>query len=446
MELGNNRSCTTLLLALLYSSIAGGQMQKDTIRHSSLTLAEVWKMAESGSRSVRIKQLQLESSIEAVKDAKADRLPELNVGGLFAEYSNMPIYKNGVFHTPTQFKIIHTYYVVGADAYFNLYNGNKVNIEIDARMSESRIASEQRDLTLSEIKLHAAAYYLDMQRCLIFKELLLTDLAAQEKQLLHIKTLQDNGVVLKSDVLRAELKLSRQQLSLVELNNDLAIANQKLNILIGLPDEQKVIPEEFTGPDPTAIRPYTDFLEDAGSHAWLTRISAQETELRRLKLKSIKANVSPKLGLVGNYNYSYPQIIFFPYSGNPYGLGYVGIKASFPLSGLYLNSHKVKMAELEYQSQRIEHLRTEDVVRQQLNEAYLRYQEMLNRVEVTKTNVLQAMENRRIVNNTYFNQLSLITDLLDADTQLLQTRFDLAAAKIAAEFQYYRLLNITGKL
>jgi outer membrane protein len=56
--------------------------------------------------------------------------------------------------------------------------------------------------------------------------------------------LKANGVVLKSDVLRAELKLSKQKLSLVELNNDLAIANQKLNILIGLPDEQKITPTQ----------------------------------------------------------------------------------------------------------------------------------------------------------------------------------------------------------
>jgi len=85
-------------------------------------------------------------------------------------------------------------------------------------------------------------------------------------------------------------------------------------------------------------------------------------------------------------------------------------------------------------------------VRQQVNEAYLRYQEALNRVEVSKTNIIQATENRRIVSNTYFNQTSLITDLLDADTQLLQTRFDLAAAEIAAQLQYFQLQNITGNL
>jgi outer membrane protein len=123
-----------------------------------------------------------------------------------------------------------------------------------------------------------------------------------------------------------------------------------------------------------------------------------------------------------------------------------GIKASFAISSIYHNYHKTKVAKLEYESQEIEHAQTQDNVRQQVNEAYLRFNEALNRIEVSKTNVKQATENRRIVSNTYFNQTSLITDLLDADTQLLQTRFDLAAAQIAAQLKYFQLQNVTGNL
>jgi len=287
---------------------------------------------------------------------------------------------------------------------------------------------------------------LDMQRSIIFKDLLLKDIAAQEKQLVQIRTLKANGVVLKSDVLRAELKLSRQKLSLVQLNNDLTIANQKLNIIIGLPDEQRIEPTEGNMLDSTKVKSNEGYLADAGTNSYQVRISAQETELRKLHLQNVRANISPKVGLFATYNYSYPQIFLYPYSPYVYGIGLAGIKASFSISSLYHNYHKAKVARLEYESQEIEHSQTEDNVRQQVNEAYLRYQEALNRVEVSKTNIIQATENRRIVSNTYFNQTSLITDLLDADTQLLQTRFDLAAAEIAAQLQYFQLQNITGNL
>ncbi|MCT6706856.1 TolC family protein, partial [Staphylococcus aureus] len=78
--------------------------------------------------------------------------------------------------------------------------------------------------------------------------------------------------------------------------------------------------------------------------------------------------------------------------------------------------HKTKAAEIAYLRQEVEHEETSDRVRQQVKEAYLRYKEAVTRIEVAKQNISQATENLRIVNNTYFNQLSLLTDLLDADT------------------------------
>ncbi|GAA4311990.1 TolC family protein [Mucilaginibacter gynuensis] len=436
-----------LMPAVLAFSPAGAtRMPIDTPREMPLTLAQVWQKVETNSRAVQIKQLKIESSAEAIKDAKAERLPDLDISGEYARVSNMPVFENGLFHTPSQFPVLHNTYTVAAGAYFNIYNGNKVNLGIDASKTENRIAGEQKKQTVSETKLHAAAYYLDMERSLIFKQLLLQDIAAQEKQLAQIRTLQKNGVILKSDVLRAELKLSRQKLSLVQLDNDLAIANQKLNILIGLPDEQRIDPVEVLKTDSGQTATYQDYLADAGSNAYQIKISEQETELKKLQLRNIRANVAPKIGLFADYKYSYPQILFYPYSANLFGLGFAGVTASFDISSFYHNKHKAKEAKLEVESQEIEHAQTADVIRQQVNEAFLRYKEALNRVEVSKTNVKQATENRRIVNNTYFNQLSLITDLLDADNQLLQTKFDLAAAQIAAQLQYFQLQNVTGKL
>ena len=436
----------TVTLIQIVSFTVARPLQADSVQKIPLTLKQVWEKAAINSKAVQIKDLRIKSSAEGIKDAKAERLPEIDVDGEYARVTNMPVYENGLFHTPEQFPVLHTYYKAEGSAYLNLYNGGKTNLEIDARKSENKIAGEQSKLTISEIKLRAAAYYLDMQRSLEFKDLLLKDITAQEKQLTQIRTLQKNGVVLKSDVLRAELKLSKQKLSLVTLDNDLAIANQKLNILIGLPDEQRVDPVQPVNLDTTSTRSYADYLADAEGNAYQLKISEQETELRGLQLKNVEANVSPKVGLFAEYSYSYPQILFFPYSGNLYGLGFYGIKASFAISSFYHNSHKTKIAKLNYEGQEIEHAETQDNIRQQVNEAYLRFKEALNRVEVSKTSIKQATENRRIINNTYFNQTSLITDLLDADTQLLQTRFDLAAAQIAAQLQYYQLQNITGKL
>ena len=67
-------------------------------------------------------------------------------------------------------------------------------------------------------------------------------------------------------------------------------------------------------------------------------------------------------------------------------------------------------------------------------------------MRIAQQNIGQATENYRIVNSTYFNQLSLLTDLLDADNQLLQSRFDLVTAQVLAATQYYQLQKALGTL
>jgi len=213
-----------------------------------------------------------------------------------------------------------------------------------------------------------------------------------------------------------------------------------------LPDETIVDPADDPQADLPVLKPYPAYLSDAMQHSFSYKISEKETELRKLELKNVKANTSFKLGLFANYNYTYPQILLYPYSIALYGLGFYGVKASFDVSSLYHNTHKARAAELKFQQQEVEHSDTEDKIRQEVNEAFLRYRESLTRIEVAKENINQATENLRIVNNTYFNQLSLVTDLLDADTQLLQTRFDYAAARIAAQLQYYQLQKAIGNL
>jgi outer membrane protein TolC len=85
-------------------------------------------------------------------------------------------------------------------------------------------------------------------------------------------------------------------------------------------------------------------------------------------------------------------------------------------------------------------------LRKDINKAYKRYQEDQEKIEELELNIKQAKENYRILNHTYFNQLSLITDLLDADTQLLQAQFELISAKISKQLHFYQLQKNTGNL
>ncbi len=353
--------------------------------------------------------------------------------------------KTEFFSKPAQHEVIHTLYRLGADFYLNIYNGNKLNLKIKENQTLQKVKEIKKEQAVSDIHYKTATLYLELQKTLIFRDLIKQDIKDQEVQLKEIKSLYKNGVVLKSDVLRIELELSKRKMTLVTIENDILIAMQKLNIILGVPDEQIVIPEAPSSQWDVNTT-YAEYLKLALDHSFDYHVSEQNTELSKIKLKQVKANVSPKIGMYGEFYYANPQIFLYPYNPYWYSLGIVGLKASFSISSLYHNTNKVKAAKLEFEKEEEAHKDTEDKVRQQVKEAYLRYREALEQIKVAETNVTQAKENARIIKNTYFNQTSLITELLDADIQLLQTKFELEAAKIMAQNNYYLLQNITGVL
>lgn len=412
----------------------------------SLSLAEVWQRSENFSRAIVLKKEAVGVSSEELKDARMERLPEIAIAGNYEKATNIPVYENGLFSTPVQHDVIHTLYKLGGDFYLNLYNGNKQNLKIEEQKVLHQIALIRQDLTTSAIRYKAASAYLELQKALIFKKLILRDVSDQEGQLARIRENLKNGVVLKSDVLRVELDLSKRKMALVQVDNDILIANQQLNILIGEKDEQVVQPIDSAAPELNIISSYEECLAQALQHSFPYHVSEQQTEISRIKLRQVKANVRPKIGMYGDFYYANPQIFLYPYNPYLYSLGIAGVKASFPLSSLYLNVHKVKAARLELEQEETSHKEMEDQVRQQVKETYLRYKEALVRIDVARVNVERATENQRIIQNTYFNNASLITDLLDADVQLLETKFELEAAKITAQNNYFLLRNIIGTL
>jgi outer membrane protein len=422
-----------------------GQDTNQSLTQSKFSLIDIWQKADSFSKTNLSKKLQIDELTENISDSRAEKLPEFQASGNFEEASNLPIYDKGVFNDPTLHNIIHTRYKVGVDGYLNIYNGNKANIKIEENRVLREIAVYHQQATAADIRFLAAAYFMDLKKNYIFQSLMNKDIDDQEKQLLKIKVLLKNGVILKSDLLRAGLKLSHQRLSLLQINNDIAITNQKLNILIGEPDELIIIPQNIYVLDSLQLKPYSYYLSVL-DRTFDNRIVTEENKLSQIRLKNVKSNTALKLGLYANFQYAYPETFLYPYSPNIYSLGTTGIRISFPLSAYYLNIHKQKAASIEVQKQKILKSDINDKVRQRLNESYIRYKEMLTKVEVAKINVNQATENYRIVQNTYFSQTSLITDLLDADVQLLQTQFDLASSEIAAQLQYYQLQNVLGNL
>ncbi|WP_051285449.1 TolC family protein [Aequorivita capsosiphonis] len=437
------KSLILLLLVVFSTQVQGQEITKDSI---SLSLEQAWTGANAHSKELRIKHYETGMGKEGVLDAKNEWLPKIRIHGQYGQLSNIPVFNNGINNDADFIHLEdHTSYDAGIETYFNVYNGGKTKLHLQKAETKEDLLKILEEENSSQIHYKVAQAYLDMQRSMAFEKLVKNNIYRNDRLLDQITKLYDNGVVLKSDLLRAQLQLSRQNTRFMEMENNVALARQSLNILIGYPDDQPIKPIDglaFTLPG----RDFQINIKEAVEGSPQEEIAKKQIEIKALEEKEMKTGKLPKLGVFGEYSYSYPQIKLYPYETSPYLLGMAGIKLTYDISNIYHDKHKEVAAKIAVEKQELAKQHLEDNLRKKITAAYKHFQEDLQKIEVAKMNIEQAKENYRIVNQTYFNQLSLLTDLLDADDQLLQAKFELVNSQIMAKIHYYELLNITGKL
>lgn len=429
-----------LRLSLLLATAYPWPVWSQQPHPGDITLAMVWEQAEAGNRQISLQQQELAGSKEKVLAARDTRLPSFSVDGAYSRLSNMPLYTDGILHAPTQFPVSHEHYAAGSNLYVNLYNGGQTTREIAMAKAEQSISDTRLQRSVADVRYEAAVHFLDLYRYQQFKMLLEQDIRASELQLREIKHLYKNGLVLKSDVLREEVKIANQQLSLTEINNNIAISTQQLHYLMGRPDTGALYPVVEL---PAAAAP----APDTTSHDALEyKLALKHTRLGALKLDQVKAAPLPKFGFFAEYRYTYPQTSYYPYSRVPWSAGQAGLSLSVPVAAFYQNRHKTRAARIAWQQQQTMTASVQDKLRQDIHAAFLHYQEAVQQTAVARNNMLQATESLRILRNAYFNQQSLLSDLLDAETQLLQSKFNLTTAMVKVQVQHYQLLRLTGRI
>lgn len=439
------KSVVFFLTLLCVSFINAQEITQDSI---PLSLEDAWDKAVTHSKELKEQHLQTNISEAYIKDAKNQRLPSVDLEASYGKLSNIPIFVDGIDHDAEFIHLEdHSVYEAEVSAYFNIYAGGATNTAIKTAEARKEFQDHITEETEDQLHLEVIENYLNLQRYYEFRELIKQNIKQNKERVRLIGKLFENGVVLKSDVLRAKLQLSQQQTQLLTMNNNIVIATQSLNIIMGNDDEAPIIPSDTIQLTSIGLnQEYQDYVVSTLNKSPLEKLANKQIELSELKEDALKADKLPKIGLFGNYAYSYPQIRLYPYEQASYLLGMAGIRLSYDLSAFYHDKHKERAVEIEIEQQKVAKTNVEDKLRKQVKSAYSRFNEDLVKIQVSEENIQSAEENYRIVDQTYFNQLSLLTDLIDADTQLLQAQFELVNNQIAAKLHYYQLLKISGEL
>lgn len=413
-----------------------------------LTLEEIWESAGNNNKHVKAELLETKKKDQMVRLAKADYLPDLALNGSYHRNTKMPVYEGGFFSSPDYFPIGKYGYGAGYELNFQVYDGGKKYRNVKLRKEEKNLAEHQYEATQNNIKLIAAITYYDLFRNLQFRDLVQQEIITEKSQLNTIEDLYKNGVVLKSDLLRASVKLSDVELSLSEINNNIQLAVQRLNILMGR-DENKSIEidyHELSLPGDFDDIENEDFLDRALQGNFSYKMSLDKLNISKLNLRQSQSNILPKISLFSYYNLKFPQVFLYPYSSNRYGFGQFGVKLSFPIDAFYKNSHRVTANKLAYEQESINREIVRDRLSTDIREIHLQLQYLKESIGTENKNIERATESVRVLKDAYYNQQLTLTDLLDAETQLLDAKFRLMASKINVRIEYLKLRQTMGLL
>lgn len=436
-----------IFLIILVLLVTKAECFSQTAISRTLTLQDAITLSTSQNKQVRAVKSEENATVADLQDAKNGALPGVEFNGDYQRFTKLTLYNDFLSESksipkrPSQ---------DGADlsisAAFNLYSGGRQrSYESEQRLKKDIAGINVQDQS-GNISLQVVGQYLNMVNLTDQKRFIEEQIVRAETRLKNINALYRNEKVTRSDVLRAELNLSAVKLNLEQVENDIRISNQKLDVLMDVPDSTKITPADSANMIRPAVETLSPLVGSSGADAYPIRRADENVKLQSERIKSLRANYSPSLFLYSAYLMSYPNTIFYPPVDQAYSIGFVGFKVKYNISAFYQNKQKVAAGKIRMEELQLLQQSISDNTLQQASSLLIKYQEALDRIAVNQKSIEQARVNYKIVNAKYLNQLALLTDLLDADNLYQETRYNLVQAQTSARLIYYSLLYTSGKL
>ncbi|WP_304248164.1 TolC family protein [Parabacteroides gordonii] len=409
----------------------------------SLTLDELFRLGTENSLRLQATRMQEVIAADKEKTAQTSRLPDISIGATTGYIGRPTVFRQGLSQPvhPDMPDWSHNYNVEVTQP---IYRGGKIHYTIKRSSLEKQIAALNSTNDKAEIKLLLLGQYMDLFSLYKQKEVFARNVEESARRLEDIRRLKKEGIVTRNDELRSELQLTNDQLAYREANDNIAIVSQQLDVVLGLDETLLLQPDTTLLYTAVSLESSDEYVQLAYENYPELQIARYNTRLAENDIRLSKADYLPSLSLRAANTLARPLSTTMEdmFSNN----WNIALSLSYNLSSLYRNKHKVHEARqyVNIRKNREEQVRQD--IRVNVKSAWIKHHEALDRVEALLLSVRQAEENYRIVRNRYLNQLSILTDLLDASSIRLEAELQLTNARTEVIYSYYQLMRSCGNL
>ena len=327
-----------------------------------------------------------------------------------------------------------------ANINFPLFGGFKIKNSIEASQNLYEAEKLKSLQTKEEIANKVVEYYANLYRAQKSVKLIQESLKTAKQRSKDFEDLEKNGLIARNDLLKSQLQQSKIQLSLDEMKKNVSTLNFYLITLMKLPNDYIIgIDEHQFDNSKSELKIQTfenamdnrndlkvfNFLEKAGENG----------------IKVAKSGYFPQLALKGGYAALQLQNVVTVTNALSFGLGF-----NYDLSSIFKIKKDIKLAKNKLKETKLNKEILTENIKIQNQQAIENYNLTLKQNLVYAQAVEQATENFRIVKDKNDNGLATTTELLEADTEALNSKLNYALSRANSFLKYYEMQAAAGNL
>lgn len=406
---------------------------------------ELFRLADANSTSIQAYATGKEAAAEALKAAKAQRLPDISAS-LSGSYWGDGKLWNRDFGNATHIDMPHWGNNFALEAQQVIYAGGAVNSGIELARLDKQKAELDWEKNRQDVRFQLVGYYLDLYKLNNQAQVLEKNLALALQVIADMQARREQGTALQNDITRYEFQKENLKLQLAKVNDACKIVNHRLVTILHLPEETVVVPDTTLLATEVQTLSENDWQELATQTNIDLRQAATGIETSKQLVKRERSERLPKVSLFAAEHLDGPITIEVPVLDNNFNYWYVGVSVSYNFSLLFKNTRKLKQARLNVRRAQETHELAQEQVENAVQASYTDFLTAFTELRTQEKNVQLADENYSVTSNRYRNELALLTDMLDASNTKLSADLALVNARIDLIYHYYQMKYVTHTL
>lgn len=414
-------------------------------KQETMTIAQLFDKIEGNSKSLTAAKSGVEAANLGIESAKSKRLPDLDASLSFSYIGNALL-------TDRDFSNVHGLSSphFGNNFAFNaqqvVYAGGAINAGIRLAELGKQQAEVGVRLTRQQMRFISLGQYLDLYKIDNRIKVYEKNIELTRQLIDDIKAKQKEGMALKNDITRYELQMESLKLGLTSLHNNRSILNHQLCNTLGMSLDEQIVPDA-TLADKAYGKDGEAYWQTAGAMSSpLLEQSNNAIKIAEQKEKMAKSDLMPKVAFVAADQFDGPILFELPPVDKNLNVWYVGVGVKYNLSSLFKSNKRIKQAAVETRQARETHAVQTEQLNNDVQAAYVQYQQTYVELETQKKSVELAQQNYEVMNARYLSQLALVTDMVDASNLKLNAELSEVDARINIVYAYYKMKYVAGEI